>query len=176
MIEVRELKENELPDIWAIDRREVVENIYYFRNGELVLEPEHWDVPGWPVDVASRFDPVFQECFKRGGSFWGAFKGEIFVGVAILESKFIGSQKDTLQLTYLHVSHDARKQGLGKKLFLLAAEKAKSLGARKMYVSATPSENTVHFYQNLGCTLAEEVDAEFFAEEPDDIHLEYALR
>ena len=116
-----------------------------------------------------------EDCFKRGGHFWGAFEGETLVGVAVLESKFIGSKKDTLQLKFLHVIHNVRKQGLGKKLFMIATKKAKSLGAKKMYVSATPSENTVHFYQYLGCVLAEEIDAELFEEEPEDIHLEYTL-
>jgi N-acetylglutamate synthase-like GNAT family acetyltransferase len=65
---------------------------------------------------------------------------------------------------------------LGRKLFEIAAEKASSLGARKMNISATPSENTIHFYSYLGFTLAKEVDAELFTKEPEDIHLEYALR
>jgi hypothetical protein len=44
-----------------------------------------------------------------------------------------------------------------------------------MYISATPSENTVNFYQYLGCVLTEEVDAELFELEPEDIHLEYRI-
>ncbi len=48
MLEIRNLTENELPDIWSIDRREAIENIYYFREGELVLgtaasgRGKHW--------------------------------------------------------------------------------------------------------------------------------------
>jgi predicted N-acetyltransferase YhbS len=115
------------------------------------------------------------DCFERGGHFWGAFDGETLIGVAVLESKFIGSKKDTLQLKFLHASSGYRKQGLGRKLFFVAAEQAKSMGAGKMYISSTPSENTVHFYFHLGCQLAEEVDPELFAFEPEDIHLEYRL-
>jgi len=80
-----------------------------------------------------------------------------------------------LQLKFLHVSHNIRKQGLGRRLFFTAAEQARGMGAAKMYISSTPSENTVHFYQYLGCRLAEEVDAELFELEPEDIHLEYVL-
>jgi predicted N-acetyltransferase YhbS len=73
------------------------------------------------------------------------------LGVAILESKFIGSQHDSLQLKFLHVSRDYRKQGIASTLFKLAVEKAKGLGAKKLYISATPSENTVNYYMRLGC-------------------------
>ena len=175
MIEIRKLKENELPEIWTIDRREMIENIYYYREGKLVLEAEHYDLQGWPPEAPGFHTPVLHDCYKRGGFFLGAFEDEALVGVAVLESKFIGSKKDALQLKFLHVSHDIRKQGLGKKLFIVAAEKARSLGAKKMYISAIPAENAIRFYQYLGCTLAEEVDAELFEMEPEDIHLEYLL-
>ena len=45
----------------------------------------------------------------------------------------------------------------------------------KLYVSATPSENTILFYLSFGCKLASEVDPELFALEPEDIHLELVL-
>lgn len=94
------------------------------------------------------------------------------VGVAILDNKFIGKDKDQLQLQFLHVSKDYRKQGLGKKLFHLAADKAREMGAKQMYVSATPSENTVNFYLRLGAVVTKEPDPELFALEPEDIHFE----
>ena len=40
-----------------------------------------------------------------------------------------------------------------------------------MYVSSTPSLPAVGFYVAQGCKLAEEVDPELFALEPDDIDL-----
>lgn len=175
MIEIRNLAEKELPNIWTIDRREVIDNIYYFRDGKLVLEPEHYDMQGWPLGEPEHYAPWLKDCFQRGGFFWSAFEGDTLVGVAVLESKFIGSKKDTLQLKFLHVSHNIRKQGLGCKLFEIAAEQAKSMDATKMYISATPSENTVHFYLHMGCRLAEEINPELFALEPEDIHLEYVL-
>ena len=107
--------------------------------------------------------------------FWGAFENGVLVGVAILERKFIGTQNDTLQLKFLHVSRDYRKQGLGATLFNRAVEKAKTLGAKKLYISATPSENTINYYLRLGCILAAEINLELFALEPEDIHLEYAI-
>jgi GNAT superfamily N-acetyltransferase len=152
-----------------------VKNIYYLQNGELILKPDYFDIQGWPPGEPEHYTPILLDCYDRGGTFWGAFEDDKLVGVAILENKFIGAQQDTLQLKFLHVSRDYRKQGLGKTLFNLAVEKAKTLGAKKLYISATPSEKTVNYYLQLGCVLAKEIDPELFALEPDDIHLEYEL-
>ena len=115
------------------------------------------------------------DCFDRGGTFYGAFEDSRLVGVSVLESKFIGKRRDQLQLTFLHVSHSHRKTGLGRRLFEKAVERARAKRARRLYISATPSENTVNFYLHLGCVIAEQVDPELFTLEPEDIHLEYDL-
>ena len=172
-MEFRFLTRFEIPLVWSIDRSETNERIYYLNDGQLVLEDEPYDMQGWPPGEAEHYTPHLLDCFERGGTFWGAFESEKLVGVAVLESKFVGSRKDTLQLKFLHVSRDQRGAGLGKRLFHIAAEKARSLGAKKMYISSTPSEHTVDFYMRQGCRLAEEIDPELFALEPEDIHLEF---
>ncbi len=172
---IRLLQRDEIPLIWQIDRREIIENIYYLREGKLVLEPEHYDMQGWPPGEAEQYTLLLLDCYDRGGFFWGAFEKDRLVGVSILESKWIGSGQDTLQMKFLHVSRDCRGQGVGTKLFNITAEKAKALGAKKLYISATPSEHTVNYYMRLGCSLATEIDPELFALEPEDIHLEYLL-
>lgn len=172
---IRLLQRDEIPLIWQIDRREVIHNIYHLRDGELVLLPEHFDMQGWPPGEAEHYTPILTDCFDRGGIFWGAFEDGKLVGTAILESKWIGTNHDTLQLKFLHISHGQRKQGLGTRLFHLAVDHARSLGARKLYVSATPSENTISYYMKLGCVLTTEIDPELFALEPEDIHLEYVI-
>lgn len=172
---IRLLQRQEIPLIWQIDRREIVQNIYYLRNGELILMPDYFDIQGWPPGEAELYTHILLDCYDRGGTFWGAFDNEKLVGVGILESKFIGSQQDTLQLKFLHVSRDYRKQGIASAFFKLAAKKARALGAIKLYISATPSENTVNYYMRLGCILATEIDPDLFELEPEDIHLEYVV-
>jgi predicted N-acetyltransferase YhbS len=174
-MKIRELTRSEVPYIWQINRRELIENIYYLEDGKLVLKPKHYNMRGWPTGEPERYTPILLDCFDRGGHFWGAFAGELLVGVVVLENRFIGSAKDTLQMKFLHVSSNYRKQGLGKKLFFLAAEKALELEAKKLYISSAPSENTIDFYLNLGCVLATEINEELFALEPGDIHLEFNL-
>jgi predicted N-acetyltransferase YhbS len=172
---VRELTRDEIERVWTIDRREVIDNVYYLEDGELVLQPEHWDVPGWPPGEPETYTPVLHDCFDRGGTFYGAFDDSDLIGVAVLESKSIGKNRDQLQLKFLHVSRAHRERGLGTTIFEKAVAKARALDARKLYISATPSENTVDFYMRLGCVVTQEVDQELFALEPEDIHLEYAI-
>ena len=172
---IRFLQRDEIPLIWQIDRRETIENIYSLENGKLVLKPDYFDMQGWPPGETEHYAPILLDCYDRGGMFWGVFENDLLAGVAILENEFIGSQKDTLQLKFLHVSRDYRSCGLGSTLFKMAVEEAKARGAKKVYISATPSEHTINYYSRLGCVLASEVDPELFALEPEDIHLEYVV-
>jgi predicted N-acetyltransferase YhbS len=172
---IRFLQREEILLIWQIDRREIVQNIYYLDHGDLVRKPDYFDIQGWPSGEAERYTPILLDCYDRGGMFWGAFEDDTLVGIAILESKFIGSRQDTLQLKFLHVSRGYRNRGIASTLFRAAVEKARALGARKLYISATPSEHTINYYLRLGCVLATEIDPELFALEPDDIHLKFAI-
>jgi predicted N-acetyltransferase YhbS len=168
----RDLLREEIPQVWKIDRREVVENVYHLEHGALVMRPRHIDVQGWPPGEAEMYTPILTECFDRGGWFHGLFEDGAIVGVAIVDSKRIGKRCDRLQLQFLHVSNAYRKRGLGARLFEMAKSVVRARGARRMYVSATPSENTIKFYMRMGCEIAEEPDPELLAREPEDIHLE----
>jgi predicted N-acetyltransferase YhbS len=175
MIHGRILARDEIDAIWTIDRREVIEAVYYLEAGALTLKAEHFDVRGWPPGEAETYTPLLEDCYDRGGWFYGLFDGDRLVGAAVLEGSFIGQPRDQLQLKFLHVSHGYRDQGLGRRLFELAAAEARRRGAQRLYISATPSEHTIDFYLGLGCTVTAEPDAELFALEPEDIHLEFAL-
>lgn len=173
MITGRELTRDEILGLWSLDRAEVIDNIYYYEHGELVLKPEHYDVQGFPAGEPEMFTPHLLACHARGGWFYGLFDGERLIAEVVLDREFLGPRRDLLQLKALHVSRQYRDRGLGRRLFDLAAEKARSLGARGFYVSATPSEHTVNFYVRLGCKPIAEPDPELYALEPEDIHLEY---
>ena len=175
MINGRELSRDEIKEIWTIDRSEVIEAVYYLEHGALVLKQEHYDMREWPPGEAEKYTPILEACYDRGGWFYGLFDDNRLIGIAVLESRFIGKNKDQLQLKFLHISSPYRHKGLGKHLFDLATIEAQKRGARHLYISATPSEHTIGFYLRLGCRVTPEPDPEPFELEPEDIHLEYDL-
>src|SRR6266487_476013 len=113
MITIRALQRAEVAQVWTIDRSEVIHNIYVLVDGKLMLKPDYFDAKGWPSGEPEKNTPYLLDCFDRGGWCCGAFDDGKLVGVAILESKFIGEAKDQLQLKFLHVSSAYRKHGLG---------------------------------------------------------------
>lgn len=175
MISGRKLARNEIKELWAIDRSEVIEAVYYLENGALVLRTEHFDMRGWPPGEAEKYTPILEACYDQGGWFYGLFDGQRLIGAAVLASRLIGRNTDQLQLKFLHISRTYRNQGLGQQLFALAQVEATQRGAKRLYVSATPSEHTIGFYLRSGCTVTSEPDPELFELEPEDIHLECAL-
>ncbi len=176
MIAGRELSRDQITGIWTIDRSEVIDAVYYLRDGALLLKREHHDMHGWPPGEAAKYTPILEACYDEGGWFYGLFDNNAAIGVAVLGSRFIGKNKDQLQLKLLHVSRTYREKGLGKQLFDLASNEARRRGARSLYISATPSEHTISFYLHLGCKITPEPDSELYELEPEDIHLEYDLK
>src|SRR5512143_966220 len=60
---IRALQRDEIPLVWKVDRREIIENIYYLRDGKLVLEPEHYDMQGWSPNEAEHNTPILTDCY-----------------------------------------------------------------------------------------------------------------
>ena len=131
-----------------------------------------FDVPGWDPDNVAKTTPLLHEMFDRGARFFAAFDGEQLAGVSVLDTLPRGESGDLLQLELLHVGRGYRGQGLGSTLLEQAREAARELGARGLYISATPSENTIRFYRRRGATVLAVPDPELLALEPEDIHLE----
>jgi predicted N-acetyltransferase YhbS len=170
-MEIRRLSRDEVELIWTIDRSEVHHHVYEVHDGQLVRVPSYFEIPGWRPGAAEAETPGLLERFDRGGSFLGMFDGDALVGVAVVDSVRLGRARDRIQLYYLYVSRPYRGRGVGRRLFDEAAAIAREAGASALYVSATPTENTVDFYLGRGCVLAPEPDPRLLAAEPDDVHL-----
>jgi GNAT superfamily N-acetyltransferase len=171
-VEYRALGRDDVERVWTIDRSERIERSYRYAGGRLHLEPLVVDVPGFPESTLTTMTPQLYACVDGGGVLYGAFDGGALVGAAALGTARVGTRRDLLQLLILFVSRAYRGQGIGATLFDQALADALARGARGLYVSATPTENTVHFYQGRGCTLADVPDPTLFADEPEDIHFE----
>jgi hypothetical protein len=53
-MEIRALRRNEIEKITGISRNEVVEQVYYFVDGSLVLRDEFYDMKGWNASELDR--------------------------------------------------------------------------------------------------------------------------
>ena len=106
---------------------------------------------------------------------FGAFDGERIIGFATVSHRIFGAAARYVQLVYFQISEEYRCQGIGRKLFSMACEEARRLGADKLYISAHSSKESQAAYRALGCTTAEEDNEELAAAEPFDIQMEYRL-
>lgn len=158
--------------IAEIDRSEHVTTAYSYAEGELRAEVVDWHVPRWPAEGGdfsvraqiSGIAPILDE----GGRMLGAFDGPLLVGFAVLRYRLA---ERTAELAGLFVSRAYRRRGIAGRLTSRIVRLAEADGADELYVSATPTESAVGFYLSQGFRLAEEVNAELFALEPDDIHM-----
>ena len=106
---------------------------------------------------------------------FGAFDRERIVGFATVSHRIFGADAGYVQLVCFQISEEYRRQGIGKKLFLMTCEEARRLGAEKLYISAHSSKESQAAYRALGCTPAEEVNEGLAAAEPFDVQMEYRL-
>lgn len=174
-ITIRAMQRGEIEKIWTIDRSEVHHHLYCLEEGALRLVPAYFEVPGWDPDQIEADTPRLEACFARGGAFIGAFDAELLVGVVVVDTVPLGSDGNQRQLKYLYVSRGYRQHGIASRLFQEGAAFAKEQGAKFLYISATPTENTVNFYQSRGARLNPTPDSDLYAQEPEDIHLLYGL-
>ena len=174
-MEFRVLARAEAAKLAQIDRTELINGIYKMREGTLVLVDEHHDVAEWcPTDKLRRIGSL-QENYDKGATLYGAFDGDTLVGLSVLAHTLLASGDRRLNLAGLWVSYPYRNRGVGAQLVRHAAQEARQRGARHLYVSASPSENTVRFYMSLGLRLACPPDPFLLQKEPEDIHLELCL-
>ncbi len=148
-------------------------------------EHDQWVIKDAPfIDDWSEEDYQFLlQCLKNtiqtGGFVYGAFSGKMpnatLKGFVSVESAFLGSTQQYLDLSCIHVSEDQRGKGIGAVLFREAKNWAKKKGGKKLYISAHSAVETQAFYQMMGCVDAEEYDPHHVEAEPFDRQLECIL-
>ena len=175
-IQYRQLDQDQIWLINRIDRSETVEKVYYHRDGQLVLENEQFEISNdWWLseEVVKSIQPRVESIAEEGGYVLGAFDERRIVGICALDHGFFSKKR--LNVDIMFVNRRYRGKGIGTRFMEMLKEEAKNRGASQLYVSATPSENTVNFYLNLGFKVAKKVEPELFEREPEDIHLELKL-
>ena len=155
-------------------RRQCVEACWRKIGGDWKLVPNAY-VEDWsPVQCRVTAEEVLRHLNLDQTGF-GAFDGERIIGFATVAHRVFGHAARYVQLVCLQVSEEYRRQGIGRKLFSLACEEARRLGADKLYISAHSSQESQAAYRALGCSFAEEINEELAAAEPFDVQMEYRL-
>ncbi len=179
MIEYRELGQRDLDGLREIDRSDFSASTYCVRDGELILENREFRHTGFAPEEWAKLIRKFSAELEKGATYlFGAFDGSVLVGVSGLEvDRFRGPAQDMLNMGPMWVTAAYRRRGIGRELLEMTRQKARDLdlGARALYVSATPARGTVDFYLRAGCQLLAVPDKDLLEEEPDDIHMGLAL-
>jgi GNAT superfamily N-acetyltransferase len=173
VISYKELEVSDLSRIVEIDRSEEIRIGYEVRDGELVEMDVVWDTPNFFAEgegehtVAGEIE-FCRSHMARNAVAVGGFDGEALVAIGLLTPEI---RPGMAQLVYLHVSGQYRRKGIGAAIAHQLLERATTLGAERVYVSAVPSQSAVGFYRSLGFDLIPEPLPDLFELEPDEIHM-----
>ena len=155
-------------------RRQTVHETWQYTDDGLKLLPKEY-TESWSVEECREIAGDIKLHMEDDQSAFGAFVGEELVGFVTVSHNIFGKSAKYAELVCFQVSEPYRHKGIGRRLFSLAKEEGKKIGAEKLYISAFSAKETQAAYKALGCTFAEEINEELAAEEPCDIQLECAL-
>lgn len=172
----RELQTEEIDRqlLKRFERHQKVTQCWRKINGEWIVK----DVPfidQWNEEDYNQLIECLKNTLKTNGIVYGAFSEDTLKGFVSVENEFIGKNQEYLDLSSIHVSEDMRGHGIGKKLFQMAAQWAKTHGAKKLYISAHSAVESQAFYKAMGCTEALKYNQKHVEKEPCDCQLEYVL-
>ncbi len=171
----RKMKRHEIAKVVEIDRSDYSDMMYRVQNSKLVLAKSVFNHPGLKKSMYTPYIQDLRQTFDTGGILNGAFHDGSLIGISGIDKKLVGKYKNMINLCILWVSKEFRRKGIARKLLNLSRTEAKNRNVDRIYISATPSRNTVEFYQKMGCEVTEEIDPEMFEKEPEDVHLELKL-
>lgn len=176
MLTYREMLLEEAERIAEIDATHFIKNVLRKNRetGEYELKEINWTDKELPNGFSWHLQR-YKDTVSSGGKVFGCFDENTLVGYGTVNAEIFGIQERYILLDQLFVSKDYRRKGIGKTLFYLCAEQAKVFGAKKLFLCAGSSENTMAFYHRLGCQPASETNQKLYEEDPRDIQLEFIL-
>lgn len=155
-------------------RHQVVNQCLRRENGAWVIRSDPF-VDDWMEEDYQTLISCLRNTVRTDGLVFGAFSDGELKGFVSVENSFFGGENRYLDLSALHVSEDMRRTGIGKALFLAAAEWARKQGAKKLYISSHSAIESQAFYRAMGCAEAAEYSQKHVEAEPFDCQMEYVL-
>ena len=163
------------PGLFAhFDRYKESQRNWYKEDGQWVLTDELF-IEDWSDEKKIQVIDGLKVCIENGGCALGVYHQDKLIGFASVHAERFGTTNQYAELNKMHISNGFRGQGIGKRLFREICEKARQAGVKKLYISASPAEDSMAFYRKLGCADACEINQELQDKEPFDYQLEYDL-
>jgi GNAT superfamily N-acetyltransferase len=156
-ITYRPLKRKEIEQIRTIDRAESIYESYEYKEGILVLSPDHYEINEWDEEDLDELMTAQYKIIDAGGTIIGAFDTQTLAGAFSIQNKKRGSAAEYCKMDMLYVSSTYRGRQIGQQLIGEAKREGKAFGATKLYISATPTKATVDFYLKSGAILTAEL-------------------
>lgn len=168
----RQLRLDECKRIREIDASQFIHKAWREINGIRQLVEINYQDPDFPNGYDNHL-AALKETIESKGSAIGAFDNGRLIGFCSVNSHIFGEKYKYMLLDQLFISNEYRRKGIGKKMFFLSANEARSRGAEKFYICAGSAEETVAFYISIGCENAKEVNQELYNNDIRDYQLEY---
>ncbi len=148
----------------GFNRQQKITRIYVKKHDTYVLE-EQTGMMDWSMDKKRE---VAQDLMDSAYISYLALEEEEIVGFVSLVKELVSER---MILDLIQVDTDFRGRGIGRKLWEKAVEEARLNGARELYISACPSEETIHFYKAMGAEVTDNPIIAIANDEPDDLQM-----
>lgn len=174
---IRWLEKEEITGaLWSrFIRDQHVTGKYVRREGRWTVDRDDY-IEHWTSEDYRRVQKNLLKTVNLGGTVFGYFKEGRMLGIAAVEGRRIGPEKNYAALSCMYVTEDSRRKGIGRELFAAAKQAAGELGAEYLYVSSPCCTDTQYFYREMGCVEASWYSDEISEKHPDDIRLEIRLK
>lgn len=148
----------------GFSRQQKITRIYVRKDGKYVLE-EQPGMMDWSIDKKRE---VAQDLTDSAYISYLALEEDRIVGFMSLVKELVSER---MILDLIQVDTDFRGQGIGCQLWEKAVEEARLNGAKELYISACPSEETIHFYKAMGADVTDKPIVAIEKDEPDDLQM-----
>ena len=150
------------------NRQQKITRIYVRKDEKYVLE-EQPGVMDWSIDKKREvaYDLVDSKYIS-----YLALEEDRIVGFMSLVKKLVSER---MILDLIQVDKEFRGRGIGRILWEKAVEEAQLNGAKELYISACPSEETINFYRAMGADVTDNPIMSIANDEPDDLQLVYSI-
>ena len=171
----RKLKLEECEQISEMDPSQYIGRAWREVEGKRQLVEINYLDSDWPNGYEHHYNNL-KGTILSGGNAFGAFKSnDRLLGFATITSEFFGEKFNYILLDQLFISLEHRNRGIGKKLFTLCVDSARTWEADKIYICAGSAEETIGFYFAIGCKEALEINRELYEGDTRDYQLEFSI-